>query len=82
MNTIPGCKDPKRTISHPKQNLNTIFTSKINKKAITPSKTTYLRNSNNKPVPNTPTSVSLPSIPSKNHLKKTKIIIKKIHHNT
>ena len=32
--TAPVCKDPKRNISHPKQNLYTIFTSKINKKTI------------------------------------------------
>ena len=50
-NTIPLCKDPQKNISHPKQNIYTILTSKINKKAITSSKTTYLRNSNNKPVP-------------------------------
>ena len=62
----------KRNILHPKKNLYTIFTSQINNKTITSSKTTYLRNSNNKPVPNTPPSVSLPSIPSKKHLKKYK----------
>ena len=71
-NTIPVCKDPKRKISHPKQNLYTIFTSKINKKTIPSSKTTYIRNSTNKPVPNTPPSFSLLSIPFKNHLKKYK----------
>ena len=83
-NTIPVGKDPKRSISQPKQNRYTIFTSKRNKKTISSSKTIYIRNSTNKPVPNTLPSVSLSSIPSKHHLeKKTKIIIKKIiSHNT
>ena len=38
VNAIPVCRDPKRTILHPKQNIYTIFTSKINQKTITPSK--------------------------------------------
>ena len=58
-NTIPVGKDPKRSISHPKQNRYTIFTSKRNKKTILSSKTIYIRNSTNKPVPNTQPSVSL-----------------------
>ena len=71
-NTIPVCKDPNRNISHPKKNLYTIFTSKINKKTILSSKTIYISNSTNKPEPNTSPSVSLSSIPFKNHLRKFK----------
>ena len=69
---LPVCKDPLRNISRPKKNLYDIFTSKEKKHNITSTKKNSLRNSNNKSVPTTPTTASLPKIPSKNNLKKYK----------